>query len=68
MQSFVQVLGSAYARNYAATVKEIFEQAVMRNNAPDGSDKKYYNQQALEFVIAGDPTLKLCTSPSGGTP
>jgi hypothetical protein len=69
----IDVLNAAYKRNEPLTLKEIFHRAVASAapaSAPEPADpdRAVYRQEGLEFVIAGDPSLRICGKPQEQTP
>jgi hypothetical protein len=71
VQRFLGVLDDAYARNEQLTIQQIFQRAVASaapDTAPEDPDRAAYSQEGLEFVIAGDPSLRLCGKPQERKP
>lgn len=67
----IDVLDAAYKQNEPLTLTEIFHRAVASAapaSAPDDPDRAVYRQEGLEFVIAGDPSLRICGKEQERTP
>lgn len=73
VQRLIDVLDAAYKQNEPLTLQEIFHRAVASAapaSAPEPADpdRALYRQEGLEFVIAGDPTVRICGKPQEKTP
>jgi hypothetical protein len=69
----IDVLDAAYKQNEPLTLTEIFHRAVASAApasapGPDDPDRAVYRQEGLEFVIAGDPSLRICGKEQEPTP
>ena len=63
----MRALGDAYSEHREATIAEIFGTALNNTAQSYNKEERYAHteQVGLEYVLAGDPGLKLCTHERG---